>query len=124
MLSPGASPIVPPGFKTGDRVYTLRTLEDMHAIRNMVVSEGVENIAIVGAGFIGLEMAEQLTKAKKNVTLVEGGGHVLSVMDQDMVVGLQQELVANGVDLLLSQTVKSIDNSSKEQYEFLFLHFQ
>ena len=110
VLSPGAEPVRPPipGVDHG-RVFTLRNLGDMDAILQAVVAGGATRALLVGAGFIGLELAEQLRHRGLAVTLVEKLPHVLSVADPEMVVPVQEELAAQGVDLRLGRSVAAFE---------------
>ncbi|MBE6479806.1 MAG: pyridine nucleotide-disulfide oxidoreductase [Olsenella sp.] len=110
MLAPGASPIMPRSIAGIDRpdVFSVRNVGDVVAIRQRM--ESVDRVAVVGGGFIGIEVAENLVKAGKQVTLIEGMDQVLAPFDHDMVQILHKELVDNGVDLLLRSTVTAIDD--------------
>ena len=110
MLAPGASPVMPRSIAGIDRpdVFSVRNVGDVVAIRQAL--ETVEHVAVVGGGFIGIEVAENLVHAGKHVTLVEGTDQVLAPFDHDMVQILHKELVDNGVDLLLRSTVTAIDD--------------
>ena len=110
MLAPGASPVMPRSIAGIDRpdVFSVRNVGDVVAIRQAI--ETVERVAVVGGGFIGIEVAENLVKAGKQVTLIEGMDQVLAPFDHDMVQILHKELVDNGVDLLLRSTVTAIDD--------------
>ncbi|MBP1625763.1 MAG: cdr [Holophagaceae bacterium] len=102
VLSPGAAPIRPPLPGIDDpRVFTLRNLEDMDGILAALPSEGQGRVLIVGAGYIGLELAESFRHRGLEVCLLERLPHVLGVADADMVAPLQAELRRNGVDLRL-----------------------
>lgn len=108
MLAPGASPIMPRSIAGIDRpdVFSVRNVGDVVAIRQRM--ESVERIAVVGGGFIGVEVAENLVKAGKQVALIEGADQILAPFDYDMVQILHKELVDNGVDLRVSSTVTAI----------------
>ncbi|MBQ6491374.1 MAG: FAD-dependent oxidoreductase, partial [Atopobiaceae bacterium] len=110
MLAPGASPVMPGSIAGIDRpdVFSVRNVGDVVAIRQRM--ESVDRVAVVGGGFIGIEVAENLVKAGKQVTLIEGMDQVLAPFDHDMVQILHKELVDNGVDLLLRSTVTAIDD--------------
>lgn len=82
ILSPGAKPVVPEFCRGGDRVYTLRTVEDALALKEACRS-GIATAAVIGGGFIGLETAENLTRAGLKVSLFERGGHVLATVDDE-----------------------------------------
>jgi len=104
ILSPGAAPLRPPlpGIDSPG-ILTLRNLEDMDRIRD--ATEAASSIAIIGAGFIGLEMAEQLARLDKRVHVVELQPQVLPQLDPDMAAPLAEELVAAGVELILGDGI-------------------
>jgi NADPH-dependent 2,4-dienoyl-CoA reductase/sulfur reductase-like enzyme/rhodanese-related sulfurtransferase len=114
VLSPGAEPLRPPipGIEDG-RIRTLRNLEDMDGILEAVRREDCRNLLVVGAGYIGLEMAEALVHRGRNrphglrVSLVEKLPHVMGIADPEMTVPLKEELERNGVDLRLGTTVEA-----------------
>lgn len=99
ILAPGASPLRPPlpGIDS-PRIHTLRNLQDMDAIKAAAANSA--SVLVVGAGFIGLEMAEQLAHLGKQVTLVEAAEHVLPQMDKEMVAPVEAELRARGITLI------------------------
>ncbi len=106
VLSPGASPIVPPIPGVDDRrIFTLRNIEDMDGILGALATPGMARALVVGAGYIGLELAEQLRHRGLAVAVVERLPHVLGVADAEMTFPLQEELVRQGVDLRLNQAV-------------------
>ncbi len=106
ILSPGASPLRPPlpGIES-PRIHTLRNLEDMDRIK--AAAAQATSIAIIGAGFIGLEMAEQLHALGKQVALVELLPQVLPQLDPEMTRPLEQALRDKGVRLILGDGIKS-----------------
>ncbi len=95
VLSPGAAPVRPPipGF---DRVRVLRTVEDAERLAN-AVTDGPRTAVIIGAGFIGLEMAENLAERGLEVTVVEAAPQVLSPLDPELAILVAAELVRNGI---------------------------
>ncbi|MDP0500754.1 MAG: FAD-dependent oxidoreductase [Verrucomicrobiota bacterium JB022] len=105
LLSPGASPIRPPlpGIDH-PRIYTLRNLVDMDRIKT--AAERAEAVTVIGAGFIGLEVAEQLVHLGKKVYIVELQPQVLAQIDREMVRPLESELTQNGVELVLGDGIK------------------
>ncbi|GAA5481171.1 FAD-dependent oxidoreductase [Haloferula sargassicola] len=109
ILSPGASPLRPPlpGIDH-DKILTLRNLQDMDRIKAEV--EKVDSVAVIGAGFIGLEMAEQLIRLGKKVSLVELLPQVLPQLDAEVVRPLQRELVAQGVELFLGDGIDGFED--------------
>jgi NADPH-dependent 2,4-dienoyl-CoA reductase/sulfur reductase-like enzyme/rhodanese-related sulfurtransferase len=110
VLSPGAEPVRPPiPGVDHPRVFTLRNLGDMDAILRAIQAGGAGRALLVGAGFIGLELAEQLRQRGLSVTLAEKLDHVLSVADPEMVVPVQDELAAHGIDLRLGRFVAGFE---------------
>ena len=93
ILSPGAKPFVPPieGLETAENTYTLRNVPDLDEIMLALEKEPKEAV-VIGAGFIGLEMAENLRKRGLNVTIVEKAPYVLPPLDEEMAAFVQAEL--------------------------------
>jgi len=108
VFSPGSSPIRPPlpGIELPG-IFTLRTIPDSRQIREWIAQRGVERALIVGGGFIGLEMAENLVKRGVSVTIVEMLSQVMPTLDADMAVPIHNHLIANGVTLALGDAVSS-----------------
>ena len=79
-------------------MYTLRTVEDELALKEACRS-GIATAAVIGGGFIGLETAENLTRAGLKVSLFERGGHVLATVDDEIAARIHAELAANGIKL-------------------------
>jgi NADPH-dependent 2,4-dienoyl-CoA reductase/sulfur reductase-like enzyme/rhodanese-related sulfurtransferase/TusA-related sulfurtransferase len=112
VLAPGAVPLRPPLPGIEDpRIHTLRTLQDMDAIKTAAVQ--ARNAVVIGAGFIGLEMTEQLIRLGLEVTLIEMQSQVLPQLDPEMTRLVEDALRDEGVRLLLGETVDrfSGDNS-------------
>ena len=114
MLAPGASPILPKSIKGIDssHVFTVRNVEDIERLKTYIDSEGIKDVAVVGGGFIGIEVAENLAEAGKTVRLIEGMLQILAPFDEDMVQILHKELMDNGVELYLSHTVEGITKTN------------
>jgi NADPH-dependent 2,4-dienoyl-CoA reductase/sulfur reductase-like enzyme/rhodanese-related sulfurtransferase/TusA-related sulfurtransferase len=108
ILSPGASPIIPP-FKGLDEVptFTLRTIPDSVKIREYAEKKNVKHATIIGGGYIGLEMAENLKEKGIQVKIVEMLDQVLAPLDKEMAQFIHQELILNGVCLQLGDAVDS-----------------
>lgn len=102
ILSVGAKPIRPPvpGIDLAG-VFTVRTLDDVAAIENWITTKQPRRVAIAGAGFIGLEMAEQMHRRGFEVTLLDGLDQVLAPLDGEMAGLVQAELVKKGVAVRL-----------------------
>ena len=109
ILSPGAEPVRPniPGVESS-RVFTLRSLRDMDAIKALLDTERPARAAIIGAGYIGLEMTEALVERGVKVVLIELMNQVMGPLDPEMAALLKGQLVLRGVDLRLGTSVTSL----------------
>ncbi len=106
VLSPGAEPVRPPiPGADSSRVFTLRSIADMDAIMAFIEREKPSRAAVVGAGYIGVEMAEALTERGIKVVLVELMNQVMGPFDPEMAVLLNQQLTLRGVELRLGMSV-------------------
>ncbi|MGP0578138.1 FAD-dependent oxidoreductase [Paenibacillus peoriae] len=107
ILSPGAKPMVPdiPG-KDNPLIYTVRSIPDIDRIKEQINSSNSRSSIVIGGGFIGVEMAENLKEAGLDVTLIEGNGQLLTPFDPELAAALAQEMEQNGVNLLFSQRVQ------------------
>ena len=105
ILSPGAKPFIPPieGITTAEHVYSLRNVPDLDQLMSGITDETKEAV-VIGAGFIGLEMAENLHKRGIKVTLVEQAPHVLPPLDEEMAAYIKKELEKQGVTVLTSDS--------------------
>ncbi len=114
ILSPGAKPFVPPidGLETAENTYTLRNVPDLDEIMLALEKEAKEAV-VIGAGFIGLEMAENLRKRGLNVTIVEKAPHVLPPLDEEMAAFVQAELLKNGIQVVTSQSAMRFEDKGK-----------
>ncbi len=112
ILSPGAKAIRPdiPGINS-EKIFTLRNIPDTDAIKEFIDKKAVDSAIVVGGGFIGVEMAENLKSKGLNVTVVEAASHVLAPFDSDIVVTIEKELVKKGVDLVLGDGVKAFTDT-------------
>ena len=109
ILSPGAAPLVPPmEGADGPRVFTLRNIPDTVKIRDFLDEEFPESAVVVGGGYIGVEMAENLKKAGLKVTIVELADHVIAPLDGDMAAEVHRYLRDQGVELRLGQAVQAV----------------
>ena len=109
ILSPGAEPVRPkiPGVDS-PRVFTLRTIPDMDAIKAAVEQAGAKKAVVVGGGYIGLEMTEALIERHLAVALVELEPQVMGTVDPEMAAPIHQELRLHGVDLHLGVSVTAV----------------
>lgn len=113
ILSPGAKPIVPPIPGINDaNVFTLRNIPDTDKIKSYVDDKKPKHATIIGGGFIGIEMAENLVDRGLNVSLVEKGDQVMGPVDPEMAAYVHQELSAHGVELFLQDGVKSFEGNT------------
>lgn len=111
ILSPGAAPLVPKMDGVDDpRVFTLRNIPDTVKIRDYVEEEFPESAVVVGGGYIGVEMAENLKKAGLKVTIVELADHVIAPLDGDMAAEVHRYLRDQGVELILGKAVQSMED--------------
>lgn len=103
VLSPGASPIVPnlPGVHNAN-VFTIRNVVDIERLNNYVKSDDIQDVAVIGGGFIGVEVAENLRHAGFNVSLVEFGNQIMVPFDYDMAQILHKQMVDHGVNLIVN----------------------
>lgn len=115
VLSPGASPIVPPIEGADNKhVFTVRNVVDIEKLNQYVQQKEIENIAVIGGGFIGIEVAENLAYAGKNVSLVEAQNQVMAPFDYDMVQILHKEMMDKGINLVLSDGITKIEDQQIE----------
>ena len=115
LLSPGASPVRPP--LTGidnEGIFTLRNVEDTDRIKRYITSRKIERAVVVGAGFIGLEMAENLQEAGAQVSIVEMGNQVMAPVDFSIASHVHQHLMQNGVSLYLEQAVERFERNGEQ----------
>lgn len=111
VLSPGAAPIRPP-IPGIDRpgLFSLRNIPDMEGIDQWIERVGARTAVVVGGGYIGLEMAEQLHARGLEVSLAEAQSQVMAPLDPDMAEFLHRELHSKGVNLFLCNPVERFEN--------------
>lgn len=121
LLSPGASPVVPPlnGIDS-EGIFTLRNVSDTDRIKEYMTSHRVKRAVIVGGGFIGLEMAENLKHAGAQVAVVEMASQVMAPIDYSMASHVHEHLLQQGVKLYLEQVVEGFSRENDE----LTVHFK
>ena len=114
ILSPGAKPFIPEieGLSEATNVFTLRNVPDLDQIM-LALDEEPQEAVVIGAGFIGLETAENLRKRGLNVTIVEKAPHVLPPLDKEMAAFVQAELVDKGVKVITSQSATCFEENGK-----------
>lgn len=111
VLSPGAKAIRPDieGINS-DKIFTLRNIPDTDSIKALVDKKAAQTAAaavVIGGGYVGVEMAENLKHRGLNVTLVEAAPHILAPFDTDIIVSAEKELEDNDIHLVLNDGVKS-----------------
>lgn len=116
ILSPGADPIRPQSIEGVDRknVFTVRNVADVEMLDAWFSAHDVKDVAVVGGGFIGCEVAENLRESGRNVALIEAMPQIMPPFDFDMVQILQKEMMDHGVKLILKDGVKRIGESEVE----------
>ncbi|MGT2711610.1 FAD-dependent oxidoreductase [Streptococcus oriscaviae] len=116
ILSPGAKPFVPTleGIEEADNLFTLRNVPDLDQIMSHLENIKQGKAVVVGAGFIGLEMAENLVMKGLDVTIVEKATHVLPTLDQEMASFVQQELTTKGVRVITQQSLTAIKDRGRQ----------
>ncbi|GAE44033.1 CoA-disulfide reductase [Mesobacillus boroniphilus JCM 21738] len=115
VLSPGASPIKPPipGINEAEALFTLRNIPDTDKIKAYVDEQKPKKATVIGGGFIGVEMAENLWERGVEVTLVEMADQIMAPIDFEMASILHQHLREKGVNLVLEDGVKSFEKNGK-----------
>lgn len=110
ILSPGAKPIMPQSIKGIDKknVFSVRNVVDIKNIQKYLTDNKVKSVAVIGGGFIGLEVCENLVQSGKRVSLIEANSHVLGTIDDDFAQIVQKNLYDDGVDLHLEDSLIEI----------------
>ncbi|SHF86689.1 CoA-disulfide reductase [Ornithinibacillus halophilus] len=113
ILSPGARPVVPPipGINDAKALFTLRNIPDTDRIKSYIDNESPKRAVVVGGGFIGLEMAENLHERGMEVTIVEMSNQVLAPLDIETASIIHKHLEEKGVNLILGDGVKAFENN-------------
>ncbi|MGX6971194.1 FAD-dependent oxidoreductase [Vagococcus bubulae] len=115
VLSPGAKPFIPPldGINDATNLFTLRNVPDVDQVMNYLDEHKPKKAVVIGAGFIGLEMAENLVHRGLEVTIIEMAPHVLPTVDAEMASFITNELRDKGVKVLTSQGVVAMENNGQ-----------
>lgn len=117
LIATGASAVRPDWLGIGlANVLTLGTIEEGLAIKEAARQPDVSKVAIIGAGFIGMELAEAMRTLDKQVVLIELKDQVLPLFDREVVEPLQQELTAHGVDLRMGEKVLSLEGDQTGRF--------
>ncbi|OTO52327.1 FAD-dependent oxidoreductase [Enterococcus faecium] len=114
VLSPGAKPVVPsiPGITEADNVFSIRNVPDIDKVMHALEKQP-KRAVIVGAGFIGLEMAENLKKRGLEVMVIEQAPHILPTLDEEMAAFIEKELSHQGVEVITSHAVAGFEDHGK-----------
>lgn len=115
VLSPGAVPIKPPieGIDTCHNLFTLRNIPDTDEIKHYINEKKPKMAVVIGGGFIGLEMAENLHNLGIAVTLIEAGHQVMAPLDMEMASLIHTHIMDKGIHLILEDGVKAFENNGK-----------
>lgn len=115
LLSPGAKPITLDFLdKPLKNVYSLRTVEDTFEIKKYLNFSRPKNVCIIGGGFIGVEMAENIKGLGIDVTIIQKGDQLLKNFDKDMISFIHNHIRSKGVKILLNSNVLDIENVNDE----------
>lgn len=116
ILSLGAEPIIPPikGYDEAENVFTLRNIPDLDAIMANLNTTQPKEAIVVGGGFIGLEMVENLVERGLNVTLVEKAPQILTPLDEEMAIFVENELLKNNVKIIKGESAVEFQNAGKK----------
>lgn len=119
LLSPGASPVQPPlkGIN-GEGIFVLRNVVDTDRIKSYIRTHEIKKAVVVGAGFIGLEMAENLYHIGAEVSIVEMGNQVMAPVDFSIASQVHEHLLQKGVHLYLSNTVERFERRKNTTHIF------
>ncbi|MEN6412326.1 MAG: FAD-dependent oxidoreductase [Veillonellales bacterium] len=123
ILSPGAAPIKPrlPGIEA-DNVFTMRNIPDTYAMKNFIDKKQPKRAVVVGGGFIGIELAENLAERDIAVTIVELANQVIGPLDFEMAALVHQQLKLNDIEFYLEDGLQSI--RQEENYSVVTLSSQ
>lgn len=116
LLSPGAKPIVPPipGLEENETLFTLRNIPDTDKIKSYVDNQNPKKAVVIGGGFIGIEMAENLAERGMEVTIIEMANQIMAPIDFEMANILHNHLIDKGVKLILENGVQSFAENGRK----------
>ena len=116
VLSPGAQPIVPPipGIDICTNLFTLRNIPDMDIIKSYIQETKPKRAVVIGGGFIGLEMLENLHELGLDATLVEASNQVMAPLDFEMASIIHSHLIEKGVELILNDGVSAFGEHGRK----------
>ncbi|MDC2866594.1 CoA-disulfide reductase [Bacillus sp. BP-3] len=113
ILSPGSKPIVPPipGIEAAKALFTLRNVPDTDRIKGYIDENKPHRATVIGGGFIGVEMAENLRERGLDVTLVEMNNQVMPPIDYEMAAYVHEHMTKHGVQLILEDGVEAFEEA-------------
>lgn len=112
VIATGSSPLKPQISGIDHKnIFTLWNVNDMDQIKSHINENKISSAAVIGGGFIGLEMAENLDHANLEVTLIEMQNQVMAPLDLEMANLLHENIIANGIDLILNDGVKAFEEA-------------
>ncbi len=116
ILSPGAAPIMPKSIEGIEKshVFSVRNVVDIENVKTYIDQNQVKKAVVVGGGFIGVEVAENLQESGVRVSLVEAMNQIMAPFDFDMAQILHKEMLDHGVDLIVNDGVKTIGENTVE----------
>lgn len=116
VLSPGAKPIKPQSIQgvNSEHVFTVRNVVDIKKVQAYIDEHDVKTVSVIGGGFIGVEVAENLKMSGKEVHLIEAIDQIMSPFDADMAQILHKEMMDHGINLILSDGIKTITETQVE----------
>ncbi|ODA07401.1 MULTISPECIES: CoA-disulfide reductase [Paenibacillus] len=116
VLSPGAKPMIPdiPGLHEAMNLFTLRNIHDTDVIKAYVDERHPKHVTVIGAGFIGLEMAENLRERGLAVTIIDMGQQLLNPLDPEMAKWVEQHMRLNGVEVRLEEGVTAFEGQGTQ----------
>ncbi|MDQ0049149.1 NADPH-dependent 2,4-dienoyl-CoA reductase/sulfur reductase-like enzyme/rhodanese-related sulfurtransferase [Paenibacillus polymyxa] len=116
VLSPGAKPMIPdiPGLHEAMNLFTLRNIHDTDVIKAYVDERHPKHVTVIGAGFIGLEMAENLRERGLAVTIIDMGQQLLNPLDPEMAKLVEQHMRLNGVEVRLEEGVTAFEEQGAQ----------
>ncbi|KXZ39499.1 NADPH-dependent 2,4-dienoyl-CoA reductase, sulfur reductase [Alkalithermobacter thermoalcaliphilus JW-YL-7 = DSM 7308] len=113
ILSPGAAPFVPSieGVSL-DQIYTLRNMEDVDRIKEHVTKNKINKAVVIGGGYVGIEMAENLKHIGIDTTLVEAAEQVMGPLDFEMAKMIEKHMIDNGIKLIVGDAVEKFEKGN------------
>jgi NADPH-dependent 2,4-dienoyl-CoA reductase/sulfur reductase-like enzyme len=115
MIATGANVIIPPFKNSGlSNIYTLTKMEDGLGLKRAVSTDAVQNVTVIGGGFIGMELVEAMIKQGKKVRLIQRSERIFNtVFDERITTLMQEELMRHGVELVLKECVSGFEGHEK-----------